>query len=262
MNKQLSILKAQKKPLRFLLAYTLWRSGLCKLFTFKVNGVRFRFFKSSLSMHLFINPNYIKDDLGYLKKYLKPGDNFIDVGANIGTWANLSANAVGPNGKVICFEPHPLIFTYLSGNIKLNNFNNIEANNVGCSDKEGKLFFSQNLDSMNHVTFDPVNSITIPVKNLDSFTENLNVINLIKIDVEGFELNVLKGAEKTLEKTKVVIFESNGAFQKKYGYQTSDILTLLMKKGFKIFKIVDNNEYLELSSTYNSVDGEDLIAIK
>lgn len=262
MNKQLSTLKAQKKPLKFLLAYALWRSGLCKLFTFKVNGVRFRFFKSNLSMHLFINPNYIKDDLDYLKEYLKPGDNFIDVGANIGTWANLGANAVGPNGKVICFEPHPLIFTYLSGNIELNNFGNIEAHNVGCADKEGKLFFSQNFDSMNHVTFDPVNSITIPVKDLDSYTQSFNVINLIKIDVEGFELNVLKGADKTLEKTKVVIFESNGTFQKKYGYQTGDILTLLMNKGFKVFKIVNDNDYLELASSYESLDGEDLIAIK
>ena len=262
MNKYLDLLKKQKSPAKFLLGYFLWKSGLCKLFTFKVNGIKFRFYQSGLSMNLFINRDYINEDFNYIKKYLSAGNTFIDIGANIGTWSIFASKVVGNVGKILSFEPHPKTFKYLSGNITLNKSENIEYFNVGCSDKKGNLYFSNNYDTMNHITYNSVDSIIIPVKELDFFTSELKEIDLIKIDVEGFELNVLKGATNTLAKTKMIIFESNKEFQKKYNYRTEDIINFLITHNFKVFKIHENGDYIHLNSKYSSILGEDLIALK
>jgi FkbM family methyltransferase len=262
MIRKIKFLKNQKNPSKFMLGYLLWWTGICKLITFSVKGIKFRFFKSVLSLNLFADRDYINDDFKYLDKYLNLGDTFIDIGANIGTWSTYASKLVGTKGKVLCFEPHPLMFKYLTGNIAVNDFKNILSFNVGCSDKDEELYFSNNYDTMNHITLNPENSIIVPVKELDNYTNHLERIDLLKIDVEGFELSVFKGATKSLQKTKKIIFESNETFQNKYNYKTSDILTLLNSAGFKVYRINEVGENIAIDNKYSSELGEDLIAIK
>jgi len=258
--KKIQFLFKQKKPLKFLLGYLLWKTGLCVFITFKVKDVKFKFSRSGLSRSLFIDRDYINEDIDYLNRYLKKGDVFIDVGSNIGTWAIFAAQATGNIGEVLCFEPHPITFKYLKENITINNFANINAYNVGCSDTDGDLYFTSNLDDMNHIIAEKENAIIVPVKKLDYYTENYSKIKLIKIDVEGFELSVLKGAIKTLQKANIIIFESFEIFQNSFNYKTADMISFLQQNEFKVYKTNDINAGKELNGNYSSEKNENLIA--
>ena len=252
----------KKLSFKFLFGYALWKTGLCIFLKFKRHGIFFNFFKSSLSMNMFIDKKFILNDINLINNNLYLGNTFIDIGANIGTWSLYASNIVGVTGSILSFEPHPKNFNFLQKNIRLNNFENIQTFNFGLSDSETFLNFTNSFDTMNHVSeSNSKNTITISVKKLDDFTENLNIIDLIKIDVEGYELFVLKGARSTLQRTKKIIFESDTRLQNKYNYKTNDIINFLKNQNFKIYKLIDSKTIFEIPFNYISEQGEDLIAI-
>jgi FkbM family methyltransferase len=252
----------KKISFKFIIGYALWRSGFCSHFKFTRHGIKYFFFKSSLSMNMFIDRFFIQNDINLIDNNLNLGNTFIDIGANIGTWSLYASNIVGVSGTILCFEPHPKNYNFLSQNIKLNNFNNIQTFNFGLSDSDTLLNFTNTFDTMNHVSDSKSNNtIIVPVKKLDDFTKNFNIIDLIKIDVEGYELFVLKGAIATLRKTKKIIFESDSRLQNNYNYKTTDIINFLKNENFVIYKIVDSKILSEIPDNYFSVEGEDLVAI-
>ncbi|WP_016732202.1 FkbM family methyltransferase [Saccharolobus islandicus] len=105
------------------------------------------------------------------------------------------------NCTVYSFEPNPNSFKLLSLNVLDNKFNNVKLYNVALGDREGEVFINHNFDET-HVS---LNGYKMKMITLDSL--NLNKINLLKIDVEGFEKEVLLGRESTLERTDKVIIE-------------------------------------------------------
>jgi FkbM family methyltransferase len=213
-------------------------------------------------MNMFIDKKFILNDINLINNNLYLGNTFIDIGANIGTWSLYASNIVGVTGSILSFEPHPKNFTFLQKNIRLNGFENIQAFNFGLSDTDTFLNFTNSFDTMNHVSeSNSNNTITISVKQLDEFTNNLSIIDLIKIDVEGYELFVLKGAKSTLQKTKKIIFESDSRLQHNYNYKTTDIINFLKNENFNIYKLIDSNIIYEIPFNYISEQGEDLIAI-
>ncbi|MFH1189740.1 MAG: FkbM family methyltransferase [Candidatus Omnitrophota bacterium] len=140
---------------------------------------------------------------GYLKKYsLKPGDTVIDCGAYVGEFTLYAARAVGPSGRVIAFEPDAGIYARLLRNIKLNGFNNVTAVNKGLWSEDGVLKFVG--DGVKGYSFmlggDDPSAVDVPVASLDSELARLKVarVNFIKADVEGAEVELLRGAAKTL----------------------------------------------------------------
>ncbi len=141
---------------------------------------------------------------------LEKGDLFVDIGANIGGWSILLS---GTGAKVKAFEPVPSTYELLQENIKLNEKNsNIEIYQLGISSSEGYLNFTADLDTGNHVLHDNdyYKGLTqmIQVKRLNDIIDEIP--KLIKIDVEGHELEVLKGADKILSngKLKAIIIET------------------------------------------------------
>jgi len=159
------------------------------------------------------------NDMGFLLHFLRRDDLFVDVGANIGSYTILAAGHVG--ASVISVEPVPKTFEYLKNNIAINQVaNKVIMYNLALGNEKGQISFTTTLDTMNHVaTASETNTIEVPVDTLDAIVENNKEPLLLKIDVEGFETNVLKGADQTLRKKnlKAIIIELNGSGTK-YGY--------------------------------------------
>lgn len=187
----------------------------------------------------------------FLLHYLRKDEIFIDVGANIGSYSILASAEIGAISY--SFEPLESTYNQLKENV---NLNNISAKaiiyNLGLASKPGELFFSDELDSsMNHVQNSKsisVDSKRVEVSTLDLILGNLSA-SLLKIDVEGFEYEVLNGANEILgnKSLKAIIIELNGS-SKNYGYSDEEINATLLSYGFK-------------SYTYNPFDRK-LIAAK
>ena len=190
-------------------------------------------------------------EMSFLLHALRKSDTFVDVGANAGCYTVLASKVVG--GRTIAFEPIPGTFQRLLANIHLNCVEHlVDAHNLGLSDGPGKLSFSSNQDSMNHVIRsdeDDECSVEVDVASIDSLISE--AVFLIKIDVEGFEYPVLKGAARLLSGNypAAVILELNNSGEK-YGYNDSDIVELMREFEFLPF------EYEPFSRQLKPLDGK------
>jgi FkbM family methyltransferase len=151
-------------------------------------------------------------------KQFKPnsGDIVVDIGAHIGHHTLIAAQGVGPTGKVIAFEADPQNFEILIKNIKLNKFNeNVITMNCAVSSKESKIKLYTPEKESGHTIYNTIMSdrvnpkekfVEINANTLDSLLQENGIIyeevKWLKIDVEGAELEVLKGAHKTLSEAK------------------------------------------------------------
>ncbi len=137
----------------------------------------------------------------FILDHIERSELFIDIGANVGGWTLLVA---GKGTKVLAFEPIPDSFERLKENISLNPqcIQSVNVYNVGLSSEKGTLSFTADLDTGNTVISDPEsysgNKINVGVTPIDEYTMDCNP-SYIKIDVEGHELEVIKGSRKTLE---------------------------------------------------------------
>lgn len=142
-----------------------------------------------------------------LSAILGKGDRFIDIGANIGMISLCAVRLVGERGEVECFEPNPDCVAKIRENISLNGLTNITIHPVGLSDERGKMTLNLATTHTGTATFasieNPERSYSVEVLiGDDVLLSNKNIIKLIKIDVEGFELHVLKGLKRTLDTFK------------------------------------------------------------
>lgn len=178
------------------------------------------------------------EDMSFVLHFLKKDDLFLDIGANVGVYSLLASGI--KQAKTIAIEPVPTTFNFLQKNIALNQLNKtITLLNIGLADKNGKLYFTSDGDTNNHVTDTKTDqSIEVDVRTLDSITEKkLTADTLIKMDVEGFEIKVLEGATDILQNSLLlaVIVELNGC-GKRYGYQDADVDKTLLDSGFERYE--------------------------
>lgn len=139
---------------------------------------------------------------------LKKGDIFFDIGANVGFYSLLAAELVDKNGRVFSFEPFEENFYYLKKHIKINNYKNIFSFKMAVADKNNIAFFKKEKSSaMGHLGD---GDIKVEVISLDEQLKNkeLPIPNFLKIDVEGAEFLVLKGAQNLLKANHPIIFLS------------------------------------------------------
>lgn len=149
-----------------------------------------------------------------LYRYIKPGSTIFDVGANIGDTALHFSKLTDTSGKVFAFEPDPVNYVKLKTNIARNDFNNIEALNFGLGriNSIEKLYkVEPGNKGMNRILNQPEAKgayTKITIRTIDEFVseQKLNNLDVIKIDVEGFEFSVLQGATNTIEKFKPILF--------------------------------------------------------
>lgn len=171
-------------------------------------------------------------EMSFALHALRPGDLFVDVGANVGVYSIMAAGAVGAD--VVAVEPVPLSFERLEMNIRLNDLRNIEARRVGLSDAPGRLAFTTGRDCMNRVATpeDGGGLVEVEVTTLDRLNGK-RVPALVKIDVEGHELAVLNGARKVLASPdlQAVIMETNGSGAC-FGVTDGQLHEIMEKNGF------------------------------
>ncbi len=184
-------------------------------------------------------------DKARIKLYslVKKNDVIFDVGANIGETTLNFAKKTGENGKIHSFEPDPINYISVEKNIRINDFNNILLNPFGLGNEEGKFKIytvDENNRGMNRIvnsTDNISNHREITITRIDDYVKNNNIktINLIKIDVEGFEFNVLKGALEVLNKFHPILFiELDNQNLKDQGSSANELITYLVENEYEI----------------------------
>lgn len=183
----------------------------------------------------------------FLIRLLKKKDIFVDIGANHGHYTLLASGVVG--ARSIAIEPIPNTFDMLSQNITLNHLNNLVTKyEVGLAERKGELNFSNDKGTMNKIVSDCYeNKISIPVLRLDDLNIDANVV---KIDVEGFELDVFNGATEFLSNPNLicVICEINWTLRE--GVTENDVIGNLAQFGFKPYNF-DGQNLWELNNVSN-----------
>ena len=176
-------------------------------------------------------------EMSFVLHFLREQDLFIDVGANVGSYTILAAAHVGAN--TVSIEPVPTTFTHLMNNININRIQEkVTALNIALGYEEGTVRFTKDLGAMNHVaTENDTDVITVPVSTLDKVLTGNRIPVLLKIDVEGFETEVLNGSSEILRNDglKAIIIELNG-LASRYGYDQSLIHQKLIDSGFATYQ--------------------------
>jgi FkbM family methyltransferase len=176
------------------------------------------------------------EEMAFLLHFLRPADIFVDVGANVGSYTLLGGSEVG--SKVITIEPIPETFKILEFNIIMNKLqDNVTALNIGMGASKSELNFTASKGPENRVAIgNELDTIRVPIDTFDHIVD-LQSPALVKIDVEGFETEVLNGMNTALlnDNLKAIIIELNG-LGKQYGYEDLAIHEKLISSGFTPFK--------------------------
>jgi len=141
--------------------------------------------------------------IAIIQRYLKPGNTFVDIGANIGVMSFTAAAAVGPNGRILAFEPHPDNIRHFLAGVAANGFHNVTLHGFALSNTQS--IFSL-IGSSNGYLMPQGQSIfqTVALPG-DPILADETRIDMIKIDIEGHEPQALAGIEATLRKHRPIV---------------------------------------------------------
>lgn len=197
------------------------------------------------------NKIYEEEVYNAVKKKIKPNSIVLDIGSNYGQMSILWSK-VKQGVQVYSFEASSYIFTILKKNIEINNANVKAFNNIvgNVSDKLAYISKSK-LDKYTsygsnklEFTKEKKNSDKIECIKIDDIAFNQN-ISVMKIDVQGFDLHVLKGAKETIKKYEMpIIFEYDKELEKDFNYNFRDFQNFLEEIKYKIILKIDKNNYL------------------
>lgn len=196
---------------------------------------------------LYINKSRDKEVTDVMDTYLQKGSVFIDIGANIGYETLWGAKIVGDEGKVVSFEPVPIIASQLIESVAYNKLTNVTLVQKGVSDTAEKvtIFLNDGDAGSSSILNNQPNAkeVTIETITLDEALKDISKIDLIKIDVEGYEPQVIHGADTILKKlTPPLVFE-----YQPYLYKSDyvNILSLLIEKyGYTLYHIETTNKII------------------
>ncbi len=173
---------------------------------------------------------------------LREGDNVVDVGANYGHFSLTAASIVGDTGTVIAFEPNPKAFARLQTHIDMNRISSVRTYNAGLADAPGELTLSVPKKNSGEASFTGTNyadaeTVSCPIlKGDDEIGEQK--IACIKIDVEGFEMRVLRGLLKIIERDRPwIITEIVRSHLSRDGQVPADLDDLLRPCGYTPMRI-------------------------
>ncbi len=188
------------------------------------------------------------NEMRFLNKFLKENMTFVDVGANQGEFALFAAKRVS-KGSVLAFEPMSLYFDRLVSNVSLNRLDNVKCLRLGLSDRSGEvpIYFNEDdeLNNEGNASLFPQGEKegekeVITLATLDEMVKEHGIekVDFIKIDVEGNEWPVLRGAEQVLRKFKpVLMVELNAETATNAGYEIGDMVSWLQSLGYNPFQM-------------------------
>ena len=200
------------------------------------------------------------EDMAFILQSLRPGDLFVDVGANVGSYTVLAAGGAGAN--CLAFEPVPSTFVNLLDNIRLNNIESkATPRNIAIGAASASLAFTTGLHTVNHVVADGEavgTTIRVPVEPLDSVLAG-SPVTVMKIDVEGFETEVLNGASDAMQRDSLlaVVMELNGSGLR-YGHDEIQLHQRMLRWGFTTARYDPLQRKLTAGSAQNNPAGNTL----
>ena len=221
---------------RWLLTRAVHRSGLGRFVVLQRQSYRIRAHRAVYSLIAWDDPTAGKEDYEFLTRILRHGDVVVDVGANIGFITLAAAGIVGARGRVYAIEPNRRTFSYLRSNVQLNEYRNVVLMNCAVGAASGHARMSDlALDDINRVL--PDGPVRVHLRTLDELLlDEQRDIRLLKVDVEGYEMEVFRGAPRTLKRTQVVYFEASSALARSYGFAVRDVIAYLEERGFSVYR--------------------------
>jgi len=202
----------------------------------------------------------------FVERLLRPGMVVLDIGANQGFYSVLASKLVGRSGRVFSFEPSPRERKALLLHMRLNLCGNVSVQSLALGDAE--------TTSDLHVVEDThtgLNSLRPPVTTSQTFVVRVRVttldawlriheiphIDFMKMDVEGGELAVLRGASELLDRVPrpIILAEVQDTRTKPWGYQAKEIIEFLRARNFNWFKISDDGLLVQLDRSIELFDG-------
>ena len=196
--------------------------------------------KSLIARSIYLSGLWEPETTHLISKKMKPGMNVLDVGADIGYYTILFAKLVGAKGKVYAFEPIPKAKQYLDKNVELNELKNISTFGFALFDDAGMVCLE---DPFNKSKINPQkkrlskNDIQVEMKVFDGLRskESIDRVHFMKLDVEGAEMNILRGMRETIKKDRPeILVELHPRQLKDFGFLPSDILEFLTGLGYQI----------------------------
>jgi FkbM family methyltransferase len=227
--------------------------------------------------NVYIGGSYEPTLVRFLKKTVGKDWTCIDIGANIGYFSLLMGRLVGPTGQIYAVEPTPSTYKMLVENIQLNSLSNTRHEQLALSDHNGSLQFHigppgyEVYNSAGEIThpaaMDQVfKAITVPCETLDNYCSRQKIkrVHLIKIDVEGDELSVLRGMDDTMKTNPEMILVVEFADQTTagFGYQAREIGAWLKDKGYNLFLLKSFGRTELIRSADQSWRGEMIVVKK
>ena len=237
-------------------------------------GVRLNLYGDSRLCEMLYFDQFEPETRCFLDAYLRSGDVFLDIGANVGLYTVAAARTVGAAGEIHAFEPCSQTFSRLQENVRLNALPQVSCHRLALSDANEEAQLSIAKDG-----FDAWNSLgkpymgedggqeTVQTVTLDSFVSQHRLagrITAMKIDVEGWENQVLAGAEKLLsaENAPALCVEFTEQAAQLAGSSCDALYRALEKFGFQMFTVGDTPETVVPFANCDPFPNVNLLALK
>ncbi len=184
-----------------------------------------------------------KFHLKLIRALIKPGNTVLDIGANIGFYGRFLSDCVGPGGLVYCFEPDATNFMHLKKELKTNL--NVTLIQKAVAKESGNLtLYTSGLLNVDHRTYEPENYLDkyyVEKVSIDEYVNGRFNVGLIKMDIQGFEADALKGMKQTIAANPdLILFTEFWPYGLKCaGSSAVEVYDLLTEYGFKIHKVAD-----------------------
>lgn len=215
--------------------------------------------------HELIYHGFEETEVRFVERFLRPGMTVLDIGAHHGLYTLLASKCVGRSGKVISFEPSPREFRRLSKHVRVNRCRNVktEACALGNDHGDADLFVVDgDRDWGNSLrppdVPEPTRKVRVPLRKLDGLlaARRIEKVDFIKLDVEGGELAVLKGASRLLQTAPrpAILAEVQDIRTRPWGYAARDILQLLARWNYRWFAMSEIGTLYPVSLDNDSYD--------
>jgi FkbM family methyltransferase len=201
-------------------------------------------FQGSGGTTIFVLGEYVEhDELEWVKRAVAEGMTFVDAGANIGVYTVLASKLAGESGAVISFEPSRTSFSVLQRNVELNKCMNVRAFRAALSDRTGQasLYHIDNRPNVFSLGASSVEETSehVDTMTLDGALAGLSVdrVHFLKLDVEGAEELVLRGAEKVLRASHPTIMFEYSERPSRLGLDPDGAWRLLEEAGYRLHAV-------------------------
>jgi FkbM family methyltransferase len=185
--------------------------------------------RGEILYHAFWDKMFL-EDLNTIKDFVKKGDTVIDIGGNLGFFVLILNELVGNSGQIYSFEPSKRLSQKLASTIKINDLHNVSIVNLAIGDSEGSttLHYNPKQSGLSSIVSDFENnslSEEIKITTLDKFSQNISKrVSFIKIDTEGYEPQVLRGAQEIIRRDKPTIYIELGGDHQKSSVEALQVL--------------------------------------